>query len=52
LWNDVQVGAGAVLDECIVTDHVRVPSGARYRRVVLVNTQTGALDATPFLPAS
>ena len=27
LWNDVQVGAGAVLDECIVTDHVRVPSG-------------------------
>jgi len=52
LWNDVQVGAGAVLDECIVTDHVRVPSGARYRRMVLVKTQTGTLDATPFSPAS
>lgn len=52
LWNDVQVGAGAVLDECIVTDHVRVPPGARYHRVVLVNTQTGAPDATPFSPAS
>jgi NDP-sugar pyrophosphorylase family protein len=52
LWNDVQVGAGAVLDECIVTDHVRVPPGAHYRRMVLVNTSTGTLDATPFSPAS
>jgi NDP-sugar pyrophosphorylase family protein len=52
LWNDVQVGAGAVLDECIVTDHVRVPSGAHYRRMVLVNTETGTLDASPFSTAS
>ena len=28
LWDDVEVGAGAVLDECIVTDGVRVPAGA------------------------
>jgi len=52
LWNDVQVAAGAVLDECIVTDGVRVPAGTRYRRMVLVNTQTGVIDATPFSPAS
>jgi NDP-sugar pyrophosphorylase family protein len=36
LWDDVQVGAGADLTECIVTDGVRVPSGARFRRVALV----------------
>jgi ADP-glucose pyrophosphorylase len=47
LWNDVEVGTGAVLDECIVTDQVRVPAGAHYRRMVLVN-RIGALEATPF----
>ena len=26
----------AVVDECIVTDGVRVPAGASYRRVVLI----------------
>ena len=36
LWDDVEVGAGCTLDECIVTDGVRVPAGAAYRRSVLV----------------
>jgi NDP-sugar pyrophosphorylase family protein len=48
LWNDVQVGAAAVLDECIVTDCVEVPPGAHYRRTVLVNAEDGSLEAFPF----
>jgi NDP-sugar pyrophosphorylase family protein len=36
LWDDVQVGAGADLTECIVADGVRIPSGARFRRAALV----------------
>ncbi|HKB10193.1 MAG TPA: sugar phosphate nucleotidyltransferase [Vicinamibacterales bacterium] len=36
LWEDVHVGAGALLDECIVTDGVAVPPGAAYMRSVLV----------------
>ncbi len=36
LWDDVQVGADAVLDECIITDRVRVPAGAAYRRAILI----------------
>jgi NDP-sugar pyrophosphorylase family protein len=36
LWDDVQVGRDAVLDECIVTDGVAVPAGAVHRRAVLV----------------
>jgi ADP-glucose pyrophosphorylase len=35
LWDDVEIGARAVLDECIVTDGAVVPEGARYRRAVL-----------------
>ena len=35
LWDDVEVGEGAVLDECIVTDGAVVPDGVRHRRAVL-----------------
>jgi NDP-sugar pyrophosphorylase family protein len=41
LWDDVVVEADAVVDECIVTDGVRVPAGASYRRVVLVANDEG-----------
>ena len=47
LWDDVEIGAGAVLEDCIVVDGAVVPAGARHRRMVI----TGAgpqLDATPF----
>ena len=27
LWDDVEVGAGAVVEECIVTDRVQIPAG-------------------------
>jgi len=37
LWDDVAVGAGAVLTECVVADGVTIPSGARYERSAIVN---------------
>lgn len=36
IWDEVAIGEGAVLDECIVADGVRVPEGAAYRRCALV----------------
>jgi NDP-sugar pyrophosphorylase family protein len=44
LWDNVTIGAGATLDECIVADGVSVPAGAVYRRTVLVRSpETGDL---------
>jgi NDP-sugar pyrophosphorylase family protein len=45
LWDDVVVDAGATLDECIVTDGVRVAAGASYRRVVLIAGDDGGEPA-------
>lgn len=45
LWDDVEVGPGAVLDECIVTDGVRVPPESRHRRAILVRTASGTAGA-------
>jgi NDP-sugar pyrophosphorylase family protein len=36
VWEDVRIGAGVHLDECIVCDDVEVPDGARYRRCAIV----------------
>jgi mannose-1-phosphate guanylyltransferase len=36
LWDDVEVGPGASLTECIVTDGVRVPAGAVYERAIVM----------------
>ena len=47
LWDDVEVGAGVVLDECIVTDRVRVPAGASHRRAILVRGEGGEPLASP-----
>jgi NDP-sugar pyrophosphorylase family protein len=41
LWDDVEVGADAELDRCIVTDGVRVPAGSRYARSILMNNVQG-----------
>jgi mannose-1-phosphate guanylyltransferase len=49
LWNDIEVGAGSVLDECIVTDGVKVPAGAVYRRSILVRAN-GRISMTSFDP--
>ena len=50
LWDGVEIGAGAVIDECILTDGVRVPAGAEYRRMAVVRVATGGLTASPFDP--
>jgi len=36
LWNDVVVGAGAQVDECILADGVHVPAGAAWSRLAVV----------------
>ena len=36
LWDDVRIGAGAEIIECIVCDGVEIPAGARYRRCAIV----------------
>jgi mannose-1-phosphate guanylyltransferase len=50
LWDDVEVGAGAQLDECIVTDGVRVPAGGSHRRAILVRGEEGELAVSPLEP--
>jgi NDP-sugar pyrophosphorylase family protein len=48
LWDDVEVGADATLDECIVADRVRVLPGAIHRRQVLVRPKgSDALVVAP-----
>lgn len=47
LWDDVDVGADVVLDECIVTDRVRVPAGASHRRAILVRGEDGRPIVSP-----
>jgi ADP-glucose pyrophosphorylase len=49
LWDDVEVGAGAQLDECIVTDGVRVPAGASHRREILVRGEDGRTLVSPLI---
>ena len=49
LWDDVDVGAGAVIEECILTDGVHIAAGATYRRAVLVRSAEGDEPiASPF----
>jgi len=48
VWNDVHIEAGATVENCIVTDGVRVPAGAVYRRAILIANAEGGITATPF----
>ena len=43
LWDDVEVGAHSVVEECIVTDLVRIPAGSQHRRSVLRRGDQGLL---------
>ena len=47
LWDDVEVEAGVELDECIVTDGVRVSPGATHRREILIQGEDGGTRVTP-----
>ena len=49
LWDDVDVGAGVQLDECIVTDGVQLPPGATHRRQILVRGDDGATRVSPLI---
>jgi mannose-1-phosphate guanylyltransferase len=47
LWDDVEVGPGVQLDECIVTDGVAVPAGSSHRRAILVRGEDGQPLVSP-----
>ena len=47
LWSDVDVGPKAVLEECIVTDGVRVAAGTHYQRKILMRATDGATAVVP-----
>lgn len=47
LWDDVTVGAGARLRECIVADGARIPDGASYDRCAIVPAGAGDLLVRP-----
>jgi mannose-1-phosphate guanylyltransferase len=47
LWDDVDVGEGCTVEECIVTDGVRLPAGSRHVRQVLVRGRDGQVTASP-----
>jgi mannose-1-phosphate guanylyltransferase len=36
LWDDVEIGARAVIEKCILTDGVRIPADAAYRDTILM----------------
>jgi ADP-glucose pyrophosphorylase len=40
VWDDVTIGAGAELTECIVCDRVTVPADAVFRRVAIARDPT------------
>ncbi|MQA30463.1 MAG: NTP transferase domain-containing protein [Luteitalea sp.] len=47
VWDDVQIEEGSTVDQCIVTDGVRVGSGCVYRRQILLRGPDGAIVVEP-----
>jgi mannose-1-phosphate guanylyltransferase len=47
LWDDVEVGSECDVQECVIADGVRVPAGARFRRVVLTRSSPVGLRVAP-----
>jgi NDP-sugar pyrophosphorylase family protein len=47
LWDDIDVDHDSVIEECIVTDGVRVPPGARFHHGILLPGPDGAPRAVP-----
>jgi NDP-sugar pyrophosphorylase family protein len=43
LWDDIEVGADAVIEDCIVTDGVQIPARSVHRRSVLRRGDQGLL---------
>jgi mannose-1-phosphate guanylyltransferase len=46
LWDDIVVEPHCLLEECVVTDRVRIPRGSVYRRKILSRGITAALEET------
>ena len=44
VWDDVTIGAGAELTECVVGDGVTIATGAVYRRMAIVRQPGGSAD--------
>jgi mannose-1-phosphate guanylyltransferase len=45
LWDRVQVGANAIINECVVADDVVIPAGARFERQAIVCGEAGLVTA-------
>lgn len=39
LWDDVEIGAGATLERCIVADTVKIPAGARFQNCAIIQQE-------------
>ena len=39
IWDDVMVGAGAMLERCVVADGVKVPAGAAFRNCAIIQRE-------------
>ena len=39
LWDDVEIGAGATLERCIVADSVKIPAGARFQNCAIIQQE-------------
>jgi mannose-1-phosphate guanylyltransferase len=44
VWDDVEIGADAVVDECIVTDGASIAAGARCERAIIMGSPLRAHD--------
>jgi NDP-sugar pyrophosphorylase family protein len=44
LWDNVSIGAGARLEDCIVTDGVHVPTDSDYRQAILMTGSDGVVS--------
>lgn len=47
VWNEVEIGARSVLEECIVTDGVQVAAGTHYQRKILIRAADGTTAVVP-----
>jgi NDP-sugar pyrophosphorylase family protein len=49
VWDDVVIGPGARVDDCIITDGVRIPAGTAWSGQT-IHAADGGLAATPLAP--
>ena len=38
IWEDATIGAGAILDRCVVADGVRIPAGSRFTNCAIIQS--------------